>query len=256
MQDIQPKQRATPPPPDPAPFVWRHHWPKLVAVGLWLSIALGVFVYIQTNNMTFLAAVRQLVVWLRSPYGLVLFFVLAFFRPLSFFSLSLFIITTGALFGPVWGFIYTLIANLLSATCAYGLGHFLGRDTPMSRNTPGIIRRHTQRLRDHTFETTLILHFLYLPFDLINYLVGMLHVPYRPFLLAVLLGTVPGTFVLVTTGAAIPLDSLLRGEVQPPSLSPWILLFSLSVVVLSICVAHHLRNRATAVDEAASGRSA
>lgn len=49
----------------------------------------------------------------------------------------------------------------------------------------------------NSFETVLIMRFIFLPYDLVNYLAGILRIDLKAFILATLLGSIPGTIAFV-----------------------------------------------------------
>ena len=57
--------------------------------------------------------------------------------------------------------------------------------------------------KKNSFESILISRLIFLPGDLVNYGAGFLKVHYLSFLLATLIGGMPGMFMVVLAGAAI-----------------------------------------------------
>ncbi len=219
------------------------HRHKLMILGLWLALLGGLLASTFARGISMLDALAEIVALIKSPYGLPLLLLLALVRPLAFFSLSLFMLGIGCVFGPLWGFGYALTGCLISASVAYASGYFFGSGTPLNTTSGGLLQQHTDRMRSHSFETILLLHFMFLPFDLINYASGLLHVSYRSFILAVTIGIIPGTFVLVNTGAMMPGDELLAGNFDAITINPWMIALSLAIVVSSITLAYHYRCR-------------
>jgi phospholipase D1/2 len=112
----------------------------------------------------------------------------------------LLITVTGLAFGPLRGFLYAVLGVVGSACVFYGLGRLLGRET-VSRWSGPYVRRLSRRLgRNGILAFAAIRLLPVAPFTIINLMSGALRVPFRDFALGTLLGTAPGTFVLVVLG--------------------------------------------------------
>jgi predicted lipid-binding transport protein (Tim44 family) len=83
------------------------------------------------------------------------------------------------------------------------------------------------------------MRFLFLPYDLVNYAAGLLKINYGAFLLATLLGSLPGTLAFTLAGASIEGD--FTGGV--PSLNPRVLIASVVIFVASLVFSRVLKNR-------------
>ncbi len=224
----------------PAGNALQQHWQKLVALAIWLVVIGGYFWYAQANNLGPFEAVRQLVnVMQNSAYGPLLFILIYALRPLIFFSATLLTIAAGFLFGPVLGIVYTIIGSNTSATVAYLIGRYFGQGLLDGSQSGGILQRYTKRMRENSFETILTMRFIFLPYDLVNYLAGFLRIDWKSFILASMLGAIPGTISFVLFGASIEGD--FTG--QAPSLNPWVLAAGVSLFVLSIVLSRYFKGR-------------
>ncbi len=83
----------------------------------------------------------------------------------------------------------------------------------------------------------LILRLIFVPFDAVNYAAGLLHVRYRPFVLATILGSLPGITSFVLFGASIQ-GSFTAGT---PDLNLWILLASALIAAGSLSLWRHIK---------------
>ena len=93
-----------------------------------------------------------------------------------------------------------------------------------------MIQRYAQRLRKRSFETVFIMRLIYLPYDLVNYLAGLLRVRYLSFISATVLGSLPGTVSFVLFGASLEHFSLT----SLPKFNPWLLVISIALFVASL----------------------
>lgn len=227
--------------PDPGPSWLKQHWQKLIAGLLWLSLLGGYQFYSWSQELSPLEAVRQLIDLMGSSfYGPLLYILVYALRPLLFFSALLLTLAGGVLFGPVWGIVYTVIAANISATVAYLVGRYFGQGLfKEDATSDSYVQRYAQRMRHNSFETILIMRFIFLPYDLVNYLAGFLRIAWAPFILATALGSIPGTVSFVLFAASI------EGELGAgmPSLNPWTLGISVLLFVGSLALSRYFKGR-------------
>ena len=146
----------------------------------------------------------------------------------------------------VWGTLVVVIGSNMSATLAYAFGRAFGQGIlpAADSNTQGSsLHRYTDRLRDNAFSTVLLMRLIYLPYDLVNYLAGFLHVPYRPYLLASILGSLPGTLTFVLAGASLDIDSIFAGRFSIAAINPWTLVLSVLLFVAGLGISRLLQRR-------------
>ena len=220
---------------------FQRHGQKLFAGFFWLLL-IGFYVgYTVRFELSPLDTFRQLLDFLSgSAYGPPLFVALYTLRPLVFFSALVLTVGAGFLYGPVLGIVYTVVGANLGASLAYLIGGFFGRGVlPSGGAESGRLGRYTDRLRDNAFETVLTMRFIFLPYDLVNYLAGFLRVRYAPFILATILGSLPGTVAFVLFGAST--DGDFSGGL--PSVDARVLVASALIFVASLGVSRLLKRR-------------
>lgn len=225
------------------------NWQKLVAAAIWVALVGGVVTYIQVNHLTIGETLRQLIGLMQTPLGPLLYVLIYALRPLTFFSATLLTLAAGAIFGPIWGIIYTVIASNISATVAYGMGRILGKGIVDNAKSTGIVSSYAERMRTNSFETTLIMRFLFLPYDLVSYLAGFLHISYRDFMLATIIGSLPGTVSFVFAGASVQVSDIVTTSFRP-QFHPWSLAISVVLFVVSVAFSRYLKRREHRHDEA------
>lgn len=226
-------------PSRPSPGWVRRHLPQIVAGGVWLGLLAMYFGYTLSQNLSPLDVATRLADFLRSSvWGPLLYIVLYVVRPFIFFPSTVLTVLGGHVFGPTLGVLYTILASNASTALAYLLGRFFGKGLIPEAGTTNWIERYTARLRDRSFETVLIMRFIFLPYDLVTYVAGFLRIKFLPFLLATALGSIPGTLAFVGFGASIE-----RFDGSLPALNPVTLLLSLAVFALSLLLAQWFRRR-------------
>jgi uncharacterized membrane protein YdjX (TVP38/TMEM64 family) len=220
------------------------HWQKLVAAAIWLVLVGSFLGYSLITGSSPTETLRAIVDLLRTPLGPLLYILIYTLRPLTFFSAIIVTLLGGAIWGPVWGLLFVVIGSNMSASLAYGFGRILGQGVlSEGAGASGVVGRYAERLRQNTFGTILLMRLIYLPYDLVNYLAGFLRVPYRPYILASILGSLPGTLTFVLAGASLNIDDIFAGRFSVSAINPWTLVLSVVLFVGGIVVSRLLRKR-------------
>ncbi len=222
------------------PAFLKQHGHKVAALTFWLLFLGGYGFYSYQNSLSPLAAVQLLVdILANSRYGPLIFLAVYALRPLLFFSAILLTMAAGFLFGPVWGILYAVLGSNLSAIIAYVVARFFGQETIEPEESDGFVARYAKRMRENSFETILIMRFIFLPYDLVNYLAGFLRIDWQAFILATFLGSIPGTISFVLFGASIEGD--FGGGM--PALNPWVLATSAAIFIASLALSRYFKRR-------------
>lgn len=227
------------------------HGQKIVAGIFWLLLIGGYTYYYQVNNLTTESAILEIVELLSSPWGPLLYILIYMVRPLIFFSAAVLTIASGSIFGSgsilnlSLAILYTVIGSNLSATLAYLVGRFFGagllQEQESETDEANVIQRYADRMRKNSFETILIMRFIFLPYDLVNYLAGILRIDWKAFILATILGSIPGTIAFVSFGASIDVKQLARGET--PEFDPLVLIFGAVIFVVSLAISRYFKQK-------------
>lgn len=234
------------------------HGQKLVAGAFWVILLGGYAWYYITNDLTPQTALLQIVDLLDTPYGPLLYILIYALRPLIFFSAAALTIGAGAIFGAspaeassftvalnlTLAVVYTFVASLTSATVAYYIGRFFGKGVlkeAADDEDASLLQKYATRMRNNSFDTILIMRFMFLPYDLVNYLAGFLRIDLRAFLLATFLGSIPGTVAFVSFGASIDIAQLAEGAA--PEFNPWVLGFGIVIFVVSIVISRYFKKK-------------
>lgn len=219
----------------------QQHGTKLLALLFWSVLVGGYYIYANINNLTLADSLRLVVDFLTgSLLGPVFYMVIYALRPLIFFPATVLTLLGGFLFGPI-GILWTVVGSNASAMVAYGVGRYFGQGVLDSEEETGVIQKYTQRMRQNSFETVLIMRLLFLPYDLVNYAAGFLKIRWQPFILATAIGSVPGTISFVLFGGSFgTLDELVAGDLQVDPLS---LIFSIVLILVSIGLSRFIKRR-------------
>lgn len=216
----------------------KQEWPKLVGLAIWITIIAMYWRYTSVHELAPLQTVERAVSFLAgNPAGIAIYIGLYLIRPVLFFPSTLFTLAGGYLFGPIHGIAIVLLAGTLSAVVAYMIGRLFGSGFLEESSSTGVIQEYADRMRRNSFETVLIMRFLFLPFDLVSYFSGFLRVGLSAFVLATALGSIPGTISFVLFGSAF--EGGFTGA--PPRLQPAALLLAVSMFVVSLGLSRWFR---------------
>ncbi|NQY58317.1 MAG: TVP38/TMEM64 family protein [Ilumatobacteraceae bacterium] len=218
-------------------------WIQRIAVAaIWLGAVVLWRQYTVANDLSATEAAQQFIDAVGDAWwGILAYIAVYLARPIVLFPASVLTIVGGLLFGPVVGVIVVVVAANASALLAYSIGRLLGRRPgadmidgvapDVAAADASIAKRWSQRMRDNSFETVLIMRLLFLPYDLVNYLSGILRLAWLPFLLATALGSLPGTVSFVLLGASLERIDDGFGGIDPVSLVASIVIFLASLVI-------------------------
>jgi len=146
------------------------------------------------------------------PWAFLIYIVAYSLRAVVFFPTSIMTPLSALLFGPVYGWILTYIGETLSATVAFFIAKYFGSsvsaalektsDKPNPFQT--FIQKYKHELEKNGFQTVLFLRMVPLfPFDFVNYACGLTNIKYRTYLIATLIGVIPGLTAYIFLGSSL-----------------------------------------------------
>lgn len=115
-------------------------------------------------------------------------------------------IAGGALFGSVFGTLYTVIGATIGASLAFLLSRFLGRDFVGALEGERFkkLAEYDETIEKNGFGAVLFLRFVPLvPFNGLNFALGLTKVKFRDYVLGTIFGIIPGTFAYVYLGDSV-----------------------------------------------------
>ncbi|QIS20573.1 TVP38/TMEM64 family protein [Nocardia terpenica] len=149
---------------------------------------------------------QQIRDWAHSvgPLFPVVFFLVHAVVTVAPFPRTVFTLSAGLLFGPVLGITLAVAATTVSALLALLLVRALDREQVAARLTHPAVRAVDRRLARRGWLAVGSLRLIApVPFSIINYCAGLSSVRLVPYLLATLIGVVPGTIGIVVLGDAL-----------------------------------------------------
>ncbi len=187
---------------------------KKILFATWVGMfASAVYLYVTSG-----LSLNEIVTMIREHIGSYgvwgpLFYIIGYsFRSLIFFPASLLSMASGLLFGPLYGFLFTIIGENISANISFVVGRYFGSSLMRFLGTKSkIIPSIECRFRENGFLAVLTMRLMFLPFDMVGYLSGVCHIRHREFALGTFLGTIPGlaTFVLLGSSITDPMYLIL-----------------------------------------------
>jgi len=210
----------------------KQHIQKIPAFIFWLVMIGAYQWYASANDLSPLQAIQNLLGFLAQGFwGPLIYILLYTFRPLILFPSTVLTLAGGFVFGPYLGVLYTIIASNFSSTVAFFVGRYFGKDMLKDDGSEGLIQRYARRMRSNSFETVMIMRFIFLPYDAVSYLAGFLRIKYWPFILATALGSIPGTIAFVGFGASIETFNGALPQIDPVTFGISFIIFIVSIIL-------------------------
>lgn len=123
-------------------------------------------------------------------------------RPLLFFPASILCLAGGLAFGPVWGTIYTLFGFTGDSILVFLLARRFGNRFIRSEHPQ--LAMWKERLSRHGFWTVFTLRLIpVIPFDVTSLAAGLSRLPFLPYVVSTVLGTIPVTIAYSYLGSSL-----------------------------------------------------
>ena len=222
---------------------------QYVIATIFAALLIAALVFLPINRWALL-----LVEWIHGAGALgVLVYALAYvLATVLLLPGSILTLGAGFAYGPVWGTLLVSPVSVLAATLAFVLGRTLARNWISRR-----MEQHprfaaiSDAIRASGFKIVLLLRLSPIfPFNLLNYALALTRVPLREYVIASLVGMLPGTFLYVYLGSLVTNASELLSSRRPPSGAWGQILYwgglvaTLVVVVLITRIANRALSRA------------
>lgn len=194
------------PPPKP---LWRRLMPVAVLAGLFAAFFLsGLDRYVSLEALQVHRTVLQEFVAAHAVAAVLIYMtVYAVMVAASLPGATIFTVTGGLLFGSLLGTAYTVVAATVGATIIFLIARSAFGDV-LRQKAGGRVERLLDGFRDNAFNYLLVLRLVPLfPFFVVNVAPAFAAVPLRTYIVATLIGIVPGTFVYAQVGAGF--DSVI-----------------------------------------------
>ena len=145
------------------------------------------------------------------------------------------------------GGLYAVSGMMISAASSYWIAQVT---VPRGQNESSRSRfgAWLQRLRSNGFMSVVLMRLMLLPFDMVNFAASALHVNFRDFMLATLIGNTAATLIYASIGSSVRLDVILSGHEPPLSeiLDERQLALTVILLVISLLIARYVKKRSNA----------
>ncbi|MDP8237353.1 MAG: VTT domain-containing protein [Candidatus Erginobacter occultus] len=148
------------------------------------------------------------------------------------------IVGTSLVFGPVWGFVYSLVGSLLSAAAAYLAGRLFWEKTVHHLAGSRLSRLRKWLAPKSVPAIAIIRNIPVAPYTLVNLLAGSMRIGFWGFILGTAIGMLPGMIALVFFSARI-----LKLVRDPSAANILIAAGALVLVVILAALLQRLLNR-------------
>jgi len=145
------------------------------------------------------------------------------------------IVATGIVFGPLLGTLYAFAGALLSAAATYEIGRWVGRDTVRRLAGPRLNRITRRLARKGAIAIAVIRLLPVAPFSIVNAVAGASHIRLRDFMLGTALGMLPGIVVTM-----VFVDRVTR-VVTDPGLDTLLMLLGFAILIVAAATYIHRR---------------
>jgi len=204
-----------------------------IKAGFFLVLLLLVLLFVHFVGISHLTpeSIRNVVLsfgW----WGPVVYIVMYSIRPLLLFPAIILTLAGGLAFGPWWGTFYVVVGGAMGASLCFVIARLLG-----NKKMQKYIGKYAQlqlfenQLEVNGFRTMLIMRLVPIfPYDPVSYLAGLTKIRFQDYVLATIIGMIPGAFAYNVLGYSL-LDVFS---------STFLLAIGLLVVVMFTPLVYHL----------------
>lgn len=216
--------------------------PKIILGTLWAIGLITLYRYQINQGMSVVDTALMVFDFISvTAWGPLLYILAYAIRPMTFIPGTAMTILSGVFFGLYGGIIYTIIGANLSATFAYFIGRFFGSKN--TAPTTSLFGRFTEACRSNPFTTILTMRLIFLPYDGVNFGAGLLKVPYIPYIIATIIGTLLGIATFVSIGASLSVEEFRVSGLNTNVIDEKFLFLSVIVFIASIIVSKFLNRK-------------
>lgn len=209
---------------------------KMIFGSLWLGLFLVALV-VWWRSQVALTDIPQLLEHWLNEIGLLkaalIYIVIYAVRPLIMFPATLLTVTSGLIFGPWLGTLFTVVGENTSANIGFFLVRWFGRKTVEAYSTEWLAR-WDEKLKQNGMITVMTLRLLMLPFDAVNFGCGLTAIRHRDYAIGTFIGILPSLIGFV-----------LLGGIAASGVQNKILVLGLSAffMLLGFGIAHYLKQQ-------------
>lgn len=125
-------------------------------------------------------------------------------RPFTLIPLSIIALSSGLIFGPYMGTLYNIIGTVIGAATSFAAVRIFTEGAHIENRNLDTLKEFKNDLEENGFKSVLMLRLIpALNFDLLTFFCAKMKVIWWKFLLATLVGTIPGSFMFGYFGSSL-----------------------------------------------------
>ncbi len=164
----------------------------IIAVIVWVGISYRD----QLNLQNIQTTVQGFGMW--APVIFILIYIVA---TVAFLPGLIVTLAGGLLFGPIWGVVYNLIGAVIGASIAFLISRYLASDW-VANKTGGRLKKLIDGVNNEGWRFVAIVRLVpVLPFNLLNYALGLTRIPAWEYIIASAVFMLPGTIAYTYVGS-------------------------------------------------------
>lgn len=220
-------------------YLFKKHVLKVVVAIVWAIALFKLYAFKESHGMNTIDTSLMIFDFVTMTiWGPIIYILVYAIRPVTFFPATALTILSGIFFGLWQGVLLTILAASLSSAVAYSVGRFFGKGITFENS---FIGNWIEALRKNSFSAILTMRLIFLPFDGISYIAGILKVPFVSFLLATFLGTLLGITTFVSIGASLDVEEFRTMGLSFDVIDTKFILISIGVFVISLLLSKFLK---------------
>ena len=186
--------------------MFTNKWIKTIVLFLWgslLAVSLAVAI---SKGLSPREILDGLTLYLSGmgPWGPISYLAIYSVRGIFFFPASLLTIAAGALFGPLQGFVLTMIGENISANLSFLISrYFKGTIVKYLSPSEKIAATISCYTENNGLTLVMVSRLIFLPFDLVSYSSGLSCIRLKDFALGTFIGTIPGLLTYTMLGSSL-----------------------------------------------------
>jgi len=212
-------------------FLW------ILLVALWYSYFIDQDISIESAIFGTQDYIRaNILMWI------VLFIWVYVIRPLFFIPATPFDLFSGMVFWPILWFIVSSTSAFLSIMFTYWIWYFTG-GVILEKKKYKKWEKLKNKLRKNTFQTTIIMRLLMLPFDLSNYICWVLQAPYIKYVCGTWLWVLPVMAVFIGAWSAFYGKDINNYETLLQNVNYTYLMLSSAFFIIMIIASKYMKKK-------------
>lgn len=178
---------------------------SLLKIVLFLLIVFGLLIFFAVGDLDFGGLLEDFKGMNEDhTIQITIFFILLLsLASLTFIPIIPIVLALGYFFDVYTGLLISISGVTLSSTLFFLLARFLGRNFAenLAEGRVNLIKHYNKKIEKNGFLIIILLRMVPLvPFLIVNLALGISRIRFRDFFLATLMGTLPGTYLLLQTG--------------------------------------------------------